>query len=123
MELDLVVYKLMDVVGGTSVRGQWQKRDVVFDMLDEYNTKLCVTFFGDKMNEVATLAPGDKVTVSFNIASREYNGRWFTEARGWRVRPVVESMPQQQSAPVSAMPPLEQSGEELTSSDGGDLPF
>ncbi len=114
MELDLVVYKLMDVVGGTSVRGQWQKRDVVFDMLDEYNTKLCVTFFGDKMNEV---------TVSFNIASREYNGRWFTEARGWRVRPVVESMPQQQSAPVSAMPPLEQSGEELTSSDGGDLPF
>ena len=61
MELDLVVYKLMDVVGGTSVRGQWQKRDVVFDMLDEYNTKLCVTFFGDKMNEVATLAPGDKV--------------------------------------------------------------
>ena len=92
-------------------------------MLDEYNTKLCVTFFGDKMNEVATLAPGDKVTVSFNIASREYNGRWFTEARGWRVRPVVESMPQQQSAPVSAMPPLEQSGEELTSSDGGDLPF
>ncbi len=92
MELDLVVYKLMDVVGGTSVRGQWQKRDVVFDMLDEYNTKLCVTFFGDKMNEVATLAPGDKVTVSFNIASREYNGRWFTEARGWRVRPVVESM-------------------------------
>ncbi len=114
MELDLVVYKLMDVVGGTSVRGQWQKRDVVFDMLDEYNTKLCVTFFGDKMN---------KVTVSFNIASREYNGRWFTEARGWRVRPVVESMPQQQSAPVSAMPPLEQSGEELTSSDGGDLPF
>jgi len=122
MELDLTVYKLLDVVGGTSARGQWQKRDVVFDMLDEYNTKLCVTFFGDKMNEVAMLAPGDKVTVSFNIASREYNGRWFTEARGWRVRPVVTE-PRQQPAPASAMPPLEQSGEELSSPESGDLPF
>ncbi len=122
MELDLTVYKLLDVVGGTSARGQWQKRDVVFDMLDEYNTKLCVTFFGDKMNEVAMLSPGDKVAVSFNIASREYNGRWFTEARGWRVRPVVAE-PRQQPAPASAMPPLERSGEELSSSEGGDLPF
>ncbi|MDE6482616.1 MAG: DUF3127 domain-containing protein [Rikenellaceae bacterium] len=122
MELDLSVYKLLDVVGGTSARGQWQKRDVVFDMLDEYNNKLCITFFGDKMNEVAMLAPGDKVTVSFNISSREYNGRWFTEARGWRVRPVPGSQPEQ-PAPASSMPPLEQSGDEQSSSEGGDLPF
>lgn len=123
MELDLVVYKLLDVVSGTSSRGQWQKRDVVFDMPDEYNPKICITFFGDKMNEVAMLAPGDKVTVSFNISSREYNGRWFTEARGWRVRPTSVGQPEQQPAPVSAMPTLEQSGDEMASSDGGDLPF
>ncbi|MDE7356365.1 MAG: DUF3127 domain-containing protein [Rikenellaceae bacterium] len=121
MELELVVNRLLDVVSGTSARGQWQRRDVVFDMMDDYGSKLCVTFFGDKMNEVAVLKPGDKVIVSFNIASREYNNRWYTEARGWRVRPAA---PQQEPAPAQpAMPPLSQSVEEVADNDGGDLPF
>ncbi len=121
MELELVVNRLLDVVSGTSARGQWQRRDVVFDQMDEYGSKLCVTFFGDKMNEVAVLKPGDKVIVSFNISSREYNNRWYTEARGWRVRPVL---PQQDAAPVQAdMPPLTQADEEVADNGGGDLPF
>lgn len=119
MELDLVVNKVLDIVSGTTARGPWQRRDVVFDQLDDYNTKICVTFFGDKINEVAFLNPGDRVTVSFNVSSREYNGRWYTEARGWRVRPTAPAQTEAQP-PMPEMPPLEQVVE---SSSSDDLPF
>ena len=29
---------------------------------------------------------GDVITASLNIESREYNGRWYTDARAWKIQ-------------------------------------
>ena len=47
------------------------------------STARCASvFWGDKAQDAATLKPGEAVTISANVESREYNGRWFTEVRG-----------------------------------------
>lgn len=88
MEFVGVVYRVLPVQSGTSARGQWQKQEVVFEMPDEFSRKVCVTFFGDRVSDAASLQVGEKVNVSVNIESREYNGRWYTDVRAWRIQKV-----------------------------------
>ena len=88
--------------------------------------KVCVSFWGDKAQDAATLKPGEAVTISANVESREYNGRWFTEVRAWRI--VRKAAQQPQQAPVSdGLPPLDAFAEEPvasgSSSEVDDLPF
>ena len=34
---------------------------------------------------------GETLTVSFDIDSREYNGRWYTDVRAWRIEPAAQA--------------------------------
>lgn len=94
MEFEGVVYKIMPVTRGTSARGEWQRQDVVFDYNDggQFSRKISVTFF-NKESDVAKLREGETYLVSVNIESREYNGRWYTDIRAWRVQPSSSSRP------------------------------
>ncbi len=83
MEFEGTVYKVLPLVKGTSQRGEWMKQEVVFELPGEFNRKICVGFWGDKAHDAGALREGEKVAVSINVESREYNGRWFTGARGW----------------------------------------
>lgn len=93
MEFEGTVYKVLPVVKGTSQRGEWMKQEVVFELPGEFNRKICVGFWGDKAHDAGTLREGDKVAVSINVESREYNGRWFTEARGWKMTRMTAQPP------------------------------
>ncbi len=85
MEFEGVVYKKLPEVAGTSQRGAWKKQDVVFELPSEFSRKICVTFFGDRTEDVADLNEGDTVTVSVNVESREYNGKWYTDVKAWKI--------------------------------------
>lgn len=89
MNIEGTIDAIVQPVSGSSVRGSWTKQDIILLLPGEFNKKLCVTFWGDKVQEVTSLKVGDKVDISVNIESREYNGRWFTEVRAWRVNPVA----------------------------------
>ena len=101
MEIEGIVYKILPVVKGTSARGEWQKQEVVLELPGEFSRKVCVTFF-NKESDVARLREGEAYTVSVNLESREYNGRWYTDVRAWRVQPR-----QPEQAPAADLPPLE----------------
>jgi len=34
---------------------------------------------------------GETLSVSFDIESREYNGKWYTDAKAWKVEPASGS--------------------------------
>lgn len=101
MDLELTVNMLLPLASGTSARGEWKKQDVIFDMPGEFNRKLCVGFWNDRAVEAAALRPGDRVALSVNVESREYNGRWYTEVRAWR----MTRLDAQAGAPAGAYPP------------------
>ena len=51
---------------------------------------------------------GDEIRLSFDIESREYQGRWFTSIRGWKSEPLAATAPAgapDPVAPIGSMPP------------------
>ena len=100
MEFEGTVFRIMPPTSGQSARGAWQRQEVIFDMKSQsqYPRKVCITFF-NKPEEVARLVVGAEYTVSIDIESREYNGKWYTDVRAWRVQPK-----QEESTP--AVPPM-----------------
>ncbi len=129
MEFEGTVFKVMPAASGTSARGEWQRQEVIFDVMDgQYTRKVVVTFF-NKEAEVSTLVEGQAYTVSINLESREYNGRWYTNVNGWRVQPkqaaapaaapAAAAMPPMPSAPVATEPSFGSAAEE----EVDDLPF
>ena len=98
MEFEGIVFKKLAPTSGTSQRGEWHRQDVVFEVVSQspYPRKACVTFF-NKQDEVARLTVGAKYIVSFDIESREFKERWYTDIRAWKVEPkeaaqVAEAM-------------------------------
>ena len=125
MEFEGVVWRVLPQIKGTSARGEWVKQEVVFELPGEFNRKICVGFWGDRAQEAATLKPGETITVSANVESREYNGRWYTEVRAWRSNRKSAAEPQPMT--TDNLPPLDTfSTEESASSSASevdDLPF
>lgn len=122
MEFEGVVWKILPAQQGTSARGEWKKQEVIFELPQEFSRKVCVVFF-NKESDVARLKEGATYIVSVNIESREFNGRWYTDVRAWRVQPKQEE-PAAASAPMPDMPPI---GEEpafaASAAEVDDLPF
>lgn len=87
---------------GTSARGEWTKQEFVLEFPDgNYTSQACFTAFGqDKVAELDKYQVGDKVKVSFNLRSREFNGRWYNDLQIWKVAPAVAA----QGAPVQSTP-------------------
>lgn len=103
MEFEGKVIQMLPPTSGTSARGPWQRQDVLFEMPQEFSRKLCVTFF-NKPDDVAKLRVGETYQVSVNVESREYNGRWYTDVRAWRIQPKQAEAP---AAPeMGDMPPF-----------------
>ena len=65
---------------GVSSRGnEWVSQDYVIE--DEKGEKLAFNVFGqDKINEY-NLSVGAKASVTVNVESREWQGKWFTSVK------------------------------------------
>ena len=134
MEFEGTVFKIMPATSGTSARGQWERQEVIFEQKtqSQFPRRVAVTFF-NKADEVNRLHEGVTYVVSFDLESREFNGRWYTDVRAWRVQPKQENVapaaaPMQQSAPMAGgYPPMptEEPAYATTSSaqEVDDLPF
>ena len=103
MELEGRIVRKLNVQSGTSARGAWSKQEFVLEYQEgNFPTQVCMNVWGDdKVKELDRYQVGDKVKVSFNLSSREFNGRWYTDVRAWRIAPAVPAQP----ADVAPVPP------------------
>lgn len=127
MEFEGIVYKILPPTSGTSARGEWKRQEVVFELPSEFSRKICVTFF-NKDHEVAQLREGMACSVSVNVESREYNGRWYTDVRAWRIQPKQAEAPASQPAYEAPAAPFAPPAEDTTAykpntEEVDDLPF
>lgn len=95
-----IIVALPEVSGTSKAGNQWKKREYVLETLDNYPSKIFFDFFGDRADQYP-LAVGDEIKLSFDIESREYNGRWFTSIRGWKAEKTQAAAA---AAPVQAAP-------------------
>lgn len=128
-----IVFSILPEQSGTSARGEWHSQNVVFEMQNNspYPRKVSVKFF-NKRDDVARLVTGAAYKVTFDVESREYQGRWYTDVVGRRVEPkeaaqvaqAPYSEPIPVSAPVSAPMPTEEPAMPSQSAQVvDDLPF
>ena len=51
-----------------------------------YPKKIAVSLPKTELIEKVTkLRIGELVTISVNVESKEFNGKWFTEVKGWKI--------------------------------------
>lgn len=108
MEITGTIIQVLPRQEGISKAGnQWKKQEYILENTDgQYPRKVCFTCFGDNADRIQ-LTAGQRVKVSFDLESREYNGRWYTEVRCWRAEPEQAAAPAQPvapQAPVSGSP-------------------
>ncbi len=107
---------------GTGKNGTWVKQEFILETITEqYPRKICFSLWGEKAKILKQIQPGTTIQVSFNLESREFNGRWYTDARAWKVTA------DEQSQQAVSTPPAEAPPAEFTTSDtpleSDDLPF
>ncbi|MBN4049735.1 DUF3127 domain-containing protein [Bacteroidales bacterium AH-315-N07] len=84
MEITGKIIKILPLQTGTSQNGEWKKQEFILETPGQYPKKVCITIWGDKIDQFE-IAEGDEVTASVDIESREYNERWYTDVKAWKV--------------------------------------
>lgn len=85
MELQGKLVKVLSSVTGEGKNGAWIKQEFILETQEQYPKKVCISAWGEKVETLKRLQLGDLLKVAVNAESREYNERWYTELRGWKI--------------------------------------
>tara|TARA_R100000781_G_scaffold53459_1_gene34925 strand:+ start:68 stop:403 length:336 start_codon:yes stop_codon:yes gene_type:complete len=96
---------------GTSKAGKaWAKQICLLETDNEFNNLVAIECFGEeKIKQMNKLREGDMVTISCNIYSEEWKGKYFNKIRGFRF--------------VNGNELPTDNREEFVTTDDNDLPF
>ena len=93
MQLSATLIRILPTQSGTGKNGEWKKQDLVFETQDQFPKKICISFWGDKLQSVE-LRESETYVIDFDIESREYNGKWYTDIKASKIESVIsESTP------------------------------
>jgi hypothetical protein len=84
MQLTAKLIQILPVQTGSGKNGEWKKQDIIVETDGQYPKKICVSIWGDKINE-SQLEIGNILIINFNVESREYNNRWYTDITAWKI--------------------------------------
>ena len=84
MEIEGNVLQIMPVQNITGQKGPMKKLEFVIEVESKFPRKVCFSIWNDKAEQF-TAKVGEKIKVSFDLESRQYNNRWYTEAKAWKV--------------------------------------
>ena len=137
-----VVGKIIQVLPAQEGIGRngnpWKVQPYVLETLDQYPRKVHFEVFGEDRIKQNPCDIDQLVTVSFDIESREFNGRWYTSIRAWKIQqgdmtqqaaaaPAAAPVAQPVAAPQPAAAPVEQAPVDPFDASAGDgtsdLPF
>lgn len=125
MDITGKIIAVCDLQKGTSKAGnEWKSQTFVLETDGDRPRKVAFELFGSRHDEFsAKCTMGAALTVYFDVESREFNGRWYTSIRAWKIEAAGESAPQQkESKPAVAPAPAPTPAIEAEDS-GSDLPF
>jgi hypothetical protein len=84
MEIKGRLVQVLPAQTGAGKNGPWKKQDIIIETQGQYPKKVCVSVWGDKITE-SQLKLGSELNIFFDVESREYNGKWYTDVKAWKV--------------------------------------
>ena len=115
MEVQVKVISKFDMVEGISKSSGKEFKYFTFigETIEQYPRKIAFEAFGDKRIANCQVNENDVYNVSFDVESREFEGRWFTKASAWKAELVssssmVEQQQTQQPEEAKTVAPIPQ---------------
>ena len=112
MDISGKLVQVLPIQTGMGKNGEWKKCSFVIETADKFPKKVCILAWKDLVEQVQQLQVGTMLNVSFDVESREYNGKWYTDVKAWRIsagsgNATNYSSPQRNEAPMpNAEPPM-----------------
>lgn len=119
MQLNAKLIQVLPLQTGISKNGEWKKQDIIVETDGQYPKTICISIWGDKINP-NDLKIGNHFQIDFDIESREYNNKWYTEVKAWRINPII--LTSSKTAPID-VPPTPSIVDLEDEDDENDLPF
>ena len=137
MEVTGKIIQVLPPQDGVGRNGNpWKLQAYVLETLDSFPKKVHFEVFGEERINSNPCNVGEIVTVSFDIESREFNSRWYTSIRAYRIKqgqtmevPAQSTMPQPTAQPPVSQAPYPSMGGSLANAQtvngdvSSDLPF
>ncbi|MDR0415531.1 MAG: DUF3127 domain-containing protein [Prevotellaceae bacterium] len=92
MELKAKLIQVLPLQTGEGRNGMWKRQEIIVETEGQYPRKVCISIWGDKVNP-SVLNVGCMLNIYFDIESREFNGRWYTDLRAWKIESSDETSP------------------------------
>lgn len=87
MEIKGKIIQILPLASGESRNGAWKKQEYILEVPNGNYApkKVCFSIWGDKIDTFA-IKENEELTISIDIESREYNSRWYTDVKAWKVQ-------------------------------------
>lgn len=136
MEITVKVIAILDAQRFTSQRtgNEYIKNTFVGETQGQYPKKIAFSVMGEDKFKQMNIVVGGNYNVSFDVESREWQQKWFTEASAWKAvcldgqqqAPVQQpqtAAPAAKPAPAPAPQPQQQTEESGGGENADDMPF
>lgn len=78
------IFKVGTIETGEGKNGEWQKQQVVLECENgKYTKKVALSFWNDLTKY--DFKEDKEISVEVDIESREYNGKWYTDVKAWKI--------------------------------------
>ena len=112
--------QILSAQEGQSTRGAWKKQDFIIETSEQYPKKVCICCWNEKTDELSKFQLNDNLRVSVNIESREYNSKWYTDIKAWRIEQLNTESTTNSNPAISED---DISGVSFSNDENDDLPF
>ena len=86
MQIEGKIIQVWPVQRGVGKSGkEWVKQEFVLETKGQYPKKVMIGLLGKEKVEKYEVWEGLECKVEIELESREYNGRWYTEVRAWKM--------------------------------------
>lgn len=126
LEITGKVVKLLPEQTGKSAKtgNDWKKGGFVIETESNFPKKICFTAWGDLTAQVNGLKEGQNIKVSFDIESREFNDKWYTDAKAWKIDAADSQGTEKTGASSSTQTEsVAETASESAEESSDDLPF
>lgn len=123
MEITGKIIKKLPLASGEGRNGTWKRQEYVLEYGDRFPKQVCFSLMNARIDQYP-MEIDEEVTVSFDIESREYNGRYYTSVSAWKVdKTGAQAAPATPQMAVNNATPVAPDFSSNTENDSDDLPF
>ena len=112
------VIRILPVQEGVSKAGNaWRKGAFVIETDGQYPRTVCFNIWNNRIDDFA-VKEGDLVDVRFDVESREYMERWYTDVTAYSISKVDETVAAPEADPFAGKAPYVEGGAASAPSTG-----